>query len=108
MLNQEFIKNMKIRLEEKKEEVEKKIANLAKPEAQMDNPSTEDIAQDAADDILEESLLSVHKRILEKINEALEKIKNNTYGLCAKCAGAISEEDLGKEPWAEYCGECGE
>jgi DnaK suppressor protein len=106
MLSQEFINKMKNKLEAEKEQVEKKIDDLTKPEQPMDNPDAEDIAQDAAEDILEDSLLTVHKKILNRINEALDRIANKTYGICLACGAEIKEEDLAKEPWAEHCRVC--
>jgi DnaK suppressor protein len=106
MLNQEFIQKMKTRLEEEKAQVKKKMADLTKPEEPMDNPDNEEIAQDAEEDILEQSLLNVHKNILEKINDALYRIQDNTYGRCILCGAEISTEDLEKEPWAEHCRAC--
>lgn len=106
MLNQEFIAKMAEKLEEEKAKIEQKIADLTKPEEPMDNPDNEELAQDAEEDILEESLLSVHKNILEKINDALYRTKDGTYGRCIECGAVISEEDLEKEPWAEHCRAC--
>jgi len=107
MLSQNFIQKMKIKLEEERKAVEEKILKLKKPEVDEDNPDLDDIGHDATDDILEESLLSVHEGILEKIDNALERIKNGTYGICPKCGKQVEEEDLAKKPWAEYCSVCG-
>lgn len=106
MLSQRFIQKMKLKLEEEKKEVEKKISQLSQPEQSLDNPSKEDVAQDATEDILEEKLLDVHEGILERINNSLNRIKDGTYGRCAQCGAEIKEEDLAKEPWAEHCGVC--
>lgn len=106
MLSQEFLNEIKIKLEEEKKLVETKIADLKKPEDAMDNPSLDDLAVDAEEDYLEESLLSVHKNILERIEDALYRIKDGTYGRCIICGAEISEEDLIKEPWAEHCRAC--
>lgn len=106
MLSQEFIKKMKTRLEEEKKQVEEKIADLEKPEQPMDNPDLDDLAHDATDDILEENLLKIHKDILEKIDNALFRIKDGSYGKCLICGTEISQDDLEKEPWAEHCRSC--
>jgi DnaK suppressor protein len=37
------------------------------------------------------------------ISEALERIENHTYGLCADCDEQISEKRLAALPWAKYC-----
>lgn len=106
MLSQTFIQKMRLKLEEEKKAVEQKIKKLSQPEPPMDNPDQEDIAQDATEDILEEKLLDVYEGIFEKINNALDRIKNGAYGRCAQCRAEIKEEDLAKEPWAEHCGVC--
>lgn len=93
-------------MENEKAEVEKKISDLTRPEEQMDNPDMDDIAQDASEDYLEESLLHVHKQVLEKINEALDRIQQGSYGVCLACGAEITEAELELEPWAEHCSKC--
>jgi DnaK suppressor protein len=106
MLSQDFINKMQRRLLEEKTQVEAKIAELKKPEEPMDNPDIEDLSNDATEDILEEQLLAVHQNILTRIEDALLRIKDGTYGRCMICGAEISQEDLEKEPWAEHCRSC--
>lgn len=106
MLDQNFIEKMQTRLIEEKERVELEIKKLKTPEEPMDNPDIEDLSNDATEDLLEEQLLAVHKNILAKIDDALLRIKDGTYGRCLICGAEISEEDLEKEPWAEHCRSC--
>ena len=101
MLDKEFIQKMKQRLEEEKTDVEQKIADLKKPEKPMENPELDDLAQDAAKDILEESSLSAFEIVLEKIDSALDRIKKNKYGICVKTGKEIPKERLELEPWAD-------
>lgn len=96
---------MKLRLEEEKKAIEAEIARLSQPEEPMDNPNLDDLAYDASEDILEESLLKVHRGILERINDALVRIKDGAYGRCVNCGKEIDEERLAKEPWLEHCGQ---
>lgn len=42
------------------------------------------------------------------IAEALERIKNDTYGTCAECDEQISPRRLKAIPWARYCITCQE
>lgn len=46
--------------------------------------------------------------LLREINEALQRIDEGTYGLCADCAQPISPKRLAAVPWAKYCIECKE
>jgi len=46
------------------------------------------------------------KIMLMKVNRALEKIENGTYGRCEKCGKKIEEERLEAIPYAILCMEC--
>lgn len=52
--------------------------------------------------------LSKHKETLQKIDEALRKLKEGTYGICEECGDEISEERLKILPFAIYCTDCQE
>jgi DnaK suppressor protein len=42
------------------------------------------------------------------ILEALKRIENNSYGICAECEEDISAKRLNALPWAKYCIRCQE
>lgn len=44
--------------------------------------------------------------IINKIDEALARIENGSYGTCKKCGVEISQERLEFVPYASYCVEC--
>lgn len=50
--------------------------------------------------------LSTHKQNLNKIDEALRKLEEGSYGICEDCGAEISEERLRIIPFAIYCVEC--
>jgi DnaK suppressor protein len=52
--------------------------------------------------------LSTHRETLLKIDEALRKIDEGTYGKCEDCGEDISVERLKILPFAIYCVECQE
>lgn len=52
--------------------------------------------------------LSTHRETLIKIDEALRKINEGTYGLCEDCGDEISVERLKIIPFATHCKECQE
>lgn len=52
--------------------------------------------------------LSAQKDTLNKIDEALRKIDDGTYGLCDDCGSEISKERLKVIPFAVLCVECKE
>ncbi len=43
---------------------------------------------------------------IKKIEKALEKIKNGTYGLCEKCGKKIEDVRLKIDPAVEICRKC--
>jgi len=52
--------------------------------------------------------LSIHRETLLKIDEALRKIDEGTYGKCEDCGEDISMERLKVLPFAIYCVDCQE
>lgn len=106
MYSEAFLAEIKNKLEQERTEQETEIELLTKPEETVDNPSPEDLANDATEDITEESLLKIYKKSLERVNDALGRINNGTFGRCIECGAIIKEENLEKEPWIEYCEKC--
>jgi len=62
---------------------------------------------DLSEDISLQKLNS-HRETLLKIDEALRKLKEGTYGKCEDCGEEISEERLKVLPFAIYCRDCQE
>jgi DnaK suppressor protein len=52
--------------------------------------------------------LNTHRENLQKIDEALRKLEEGTYGICEDCGEEISEERLKIMPFAIYCIDCQE
>ncbi len=52
--------------------------------------------------------LSSHRDVLLKIDAALRKLKENTYGVCEECGDEINEERLKILPFAIHCLDCQE
>ena len=72
-------------------------------------------ALDAADASSSELLQDIGVRLTEmtaealvRIDEALARIENGVYGLCAQCNGQISHKRLTALPFALRCRECEE
>ena len=51
---------------------------------------------------------SLDVSLLRQINEALFRIRENTYGICQECETPISTKRLEAVPWANYCITCQE
>jgi DnaK suppressor protein len=53
-------------------------------------------------------LLQDHRKKLELIEQALQRIANGSYGRCEKCGGSIDPERLSALPYATQCIRCQE
>jgi RNA polymerase-binding protein DksA len=78
----------------------------------MDEENPFDIDGDLADRAealtavaISEGLSSKQKETLEKINQALHKMKNGDYGLCIVCGKDIELDRLEAVPYADKCKE---
>lgn len=49
------------------------------------------------------NLLDSERKLLRKINDALDRIVNNVYGICEATDIKISRSRLEAKPWARYC-----
>mgnify|MGYP000617586233 CR=1 FL=1 len=48
-------------------------------------------------------LIEGEKSLLHEIDEALERIRNGTYGICVATGRPIGKARLRAKPWAKYC-----
>jgi DnaK suppressor protein len=71
----------------------------------------QDIADQASNAYTKEFLLSIgdaERRMLKQVDEALHKIRQETFGLCEACGEMISERRLEALPFARLCIACQE
>lgn len=76
---------------------------------EADEEATQDIADKAANSYTKEFLFHQsddHRRILHMVNEALERIKNSSYGHCIACQDEVQPKRLDAVPWARHCIDC--
>jgi DnaK suppressor protein len=66
-------------------------------------PGEVDVTED-----IEFTLLQKKAETLAKINEALVRLEDRTYGVCAECGDGIEERRLRSLPFAVRCCECEE
>ena len=57
---------------------------------------------------IEFAFIQMKAETLTKINEALGRLEEGTYGYCSECGGEISEQRLRALPFAVRCKECEE
>jgi len=65
-----------------------------------------DRAQDLYENQVLASLSGLQRETIDKINEALRRIEEGTYGKCANCGADIEIERLEAIPYAILCSAC--
>lgn len=100
-------------LTKKKEEILKEVKEEIGDHFEGDRKVEVETALDDGDwsvvDLAEDidiAILEKHKDTLNKIDEALRKLEEGTYGICNDCGQEISEKRLKALPFAIYCIEC--
>jgi DnaK suppressor protein len=111
-LRQEILRKQLIqRREEIVREVKSEIAKNTKGEA---NQVFETVLDDGDLSVVDLSadinlrLLETHRGSLLRIDEALRKLKEGSYGTCEDCGEEITSERLKVMPFAIYCRDCQE
>jgi DnaK suppressor protein len=101
----------KKKLMTRREELVKTIARTEEEGRLADDDQTVDLADKAANSYTKEFLFgqtNTDRKILNMIDEALKRMKNDEYGLCATCQEEMQQKRLDAVPWAKYCISCQE
>lgn len=92
-------------------EVKEKLFDQLGREYKKETDSVLDEGDKALTDLAEETgltLIDLRKDTLEKIELALRKLEEGSYGVCEDCGEEINEARLKALPFAVYCIECKE
>jgi DnaK suppressor protein len=65
-----------------------------------------DLASDTWEQELTYSLIENRQLLLREIEDALQRIKDGTYGICEANGKPIAKTRLSAIPWVKYCIEC--
>jgi len=101
----------KKRLLARRDELVKTITRTEEEGRQADDDPTVDLADKAANSYTKEFLFgqtNTDRAILNLIDEALKRIRNNEYGTCANCQEEMQQKRLEAVPWAKHCISCQE
>lgn len=111
----QILNELRSKLEEEKERLEKGLSRIGTPtgtpgdyktrynEIGPDEEENASEVEEYSDNLaLEDNL----ERQLKEVNEALERIKQGTYGVCANCGQPIDPERLRAYPAAKVCVKC--
>jgi len=108
-MDKKKVETFKKRLLTKQEELLRQVTKSEKDGREADEEATQDIADKAANSYTKEFLFhqsDENRRVLQLVNEALERMKNGTYGNCVACEEEVQQKRLEAVPWARHCIEC--
>jgi DnaK suppressor protein len=110
-MDKKKVEYYKKRLVTAQAELSRLVTKSERDGREADEEATQDIADKAANSYTKEFLFhqsDENRRILQLVNEALERVKGGTYGLCVSCQGEVQVKRLEAVPWARHCIECQE
>lgn len=104
MPDQLLVSTLRVELNVECQRLQEQIAELDAGEgAHSYDENFADSAQVAAEQGENKSLLNKLQDQLEDNRRALEKMDNDTYGLCEKCGAPIADARLEVMPATRYC-----
>lgn len=95
----------------KQEDLLRAVSKTDQDGREADEEGTQDLADKAANAYTKEFLFhqsNDNRQILALVNEALERAKNGSYGVCVECGREVQAKRLEAVPWARHCIECQE
>ena len=114
-MNRDRYSELKRILEERRREimdqVQGKIRDVRSEGANNPNSGVLDAAETSEADIqddIEFALIQMKSETLNKIEEALHRLEEGTFGYCFECGEEISERRLRALPFAVRCKDCEE
>ena len=110
-MDKKRIEYYKKKLATRREELLKSIARTEEEGRTADDDPTVDLADKAANSYTKEFLFgqtNTDRSMLQLIDEALQRIKNNKFGTCVQCEEELQLKRLEAVPWARHCVTCQE
>lgn len=111
MASNKQINELKEILEQRKETIESNIQdsidNISKLH-DCDCKDDLDFAEASSDSFTSGVIVKQQQQELKEIEEALDRIKKGTYGVCEMCDEMIALGRLKAKPFAKFCTDCRE
>lgn len=105
------LETFKKRLEERQRELRQLMNRTAHDGREADVESAQDVADRAANSYNKEFLFSQshnERQLLQMVDQALDRIREGTFGECVSCGNEINSKRLEAVPWTRHCIECQE
>jgi DnaK suppressor protein len=97
-------------LEDRRREIHEKLRSL-REQIPVDAPDVKDAEEQSVDDFVQEvdlALMQMKSETLKKIDQAISRLEEGTYGRCEECDAEIPSPRLRALPFAALCRECQE
>ena len=110
-MNKAQLKKFKILLETKRDEIIKKAKQTLTEDMMLDSSDLPDEMDLASSEYLQSftfRLRGREKAFLDKIQKALQKIEDGSFGVCEECGEEISIKRLEARPETSLCIKCKE
>lgn len=111
MLSKSQLEEFKIKLIERKAQIEKNLVGTTLELDEMRNLDLNDegdYAAASAESAVDSAILIQQRKELNEIKLALDKIKKGTYGICEMCEEPIGRKRLEVKNFARFCITCRE
>jgi DnaK suppressor protein len=108
--NRQRYRILKEMLEERRQEVQDKLRSLRET-LPIEAGSVRDAEEQSVDDFVTEvdmALMQMKSETLGKIDQAIARLEDDTYGICQECDGEIAAARLKALPFAPLCRDCQE
>jgi DnaK suppressor protein len=109
-LNRERYEVLKAMLIERRREIDDRLRSIRSGlPAQLDD--VQDMEEQSVSDLFQDmdfAVMQMKADTLAKIDEALLRLEDGTYGTCAECENEIAEARLQAVPFATLCRDCQE
>jgi DnaK suppressor protein len=109
-LDRERYDMLKQMLEDRRREIQDKLRSLRET-LPAEVAEVRDAEEQSVDDFVQEvdfALMEMKSQTLSKIDEAIQRLDDGSYGVCAECGGEIAEARLAALPFAALCRSCQE
>jgi len=110
-MDQKKLKAFRERLLLKKQEILEAYRKNKSYGMEADGEATQDIADKAANSYTKEFLFSLsnaERELVNQVDEAIGRIDDRRFGVCASCEDEMNLKRLEAVPWARLCISCQE
>lgn len=105
------VEQFKKRLEMRQQELRRLVSRNVQDGRAADEQAAQDIADKAANSYTKEFLFhqsNNDRQLLQLVEEALQRIREGSYGECVNCGNELNAKRLEAVPWTRYCINCQE